>query len=136
LNAIISGNPVLLHNSVCRVAGVDVFQNLVKLCADRGYKPFFFGAREWVVKKVVDVCRARCPNPEVAGYRNGYYSEEEESGIAEIIHDSRAEMLFLGFSSPMKEKFLNQWMPMMQVFQHSAWGVGHGAERKKLKALS
>jgi len=24
-------------------------------------------------------------------------------------------MLFVGFSSPMKEKFLNKWMPQMQV---------------------
>jgi len=51
----------------------------------------------------------------VAGFRNGYYAEDEESGIAEMIRDSRADILFVGFSSPMKEKFLNRWMPVMQV---------------------
>ena len=104
------GNPL-----PCRVAGVDLFQNLVKLCADKGYRPFFFGAREWVVKKVVDKFKERYPQLEVAGYRNGYYREVEESEIAEMIRDSKADMLFVGFSSPMKEKFLNRWMDTMKV---------------------
>ncbi len=98
-----------------RVAGVDLFQNLIKLCAEKGYRPFFFGSREWVVKKVVDVFKTRYPALNVAGYRNGYYSVEEESGIAEAIRDSRADMLFVGFSSPMKENFLKKWMPVMKV---------------------
>ncbi|MBW1708118.1 MAG: WecB/TagA/CpsF family glycosyltransferase, partial [Deltaproteobacteria bacterium] len=55
------------------------------------------------------------PGLKVAGYQNGYFSEEEESEIAEMIRDSRSDMLFVGFSSPMKEKFLEKWMPVMQV---------------------
>ncbi|GAG19365.1 unnamed protein product, partial [marine sediment metagenome] len=65
------GNPL-----PSRVAGVDLFQNLVKLCAEKQYRPFFFGAREWVVKKVVDHFKEGHPGLDVAGYRNGYYSEE------------------------------------------------------------
>ncbi len=108
----------------CRVAGVDLFQNLVKLCAEKGYRPFFFGAREWVVEKVVDEFKARYPQLNVAGFRNGYYSEDEESGIAEMIRNSKTDMLFVGFSSPMKEKFLNRWMAVMQV--PFCMGVGGG----------
>lgn len=104
------GNPL-----PCRVAGVDLFQNLVKLCAEKGYRPFFFGARESVVKKVIETFTKRYPQLEVAGYRNGYYSESEEPEIADRIRDSKADMLFVGFSSPMKEIFLKRQMPMMQV---------------------
>ena len=104
------GNPL-----PCRVAGVDLFQELVKLCAGKGYRPFFFGARQWVVEKVVQEFKAKYPDLEVAGYRNGYYSEDEGSGIAEMIRDSKADMLFVGFSSPKKEKFLKRWMDTMKV---------------------
>ena len=97
------------------MTGVDLFQNLVKLCAEKRYRSFFFGAREWVVEKVVEEFKQRHPQLNVAGYRNGYYTEEEAAEIAEMIRDSRADMLFVGFSSPMKEKFLNRWMPVMQV---------------------
>lgn len=105
-----------------RVAGVDLFQELIKLCSEKGYRPFFFGAKEWVVKSVVDNFKAKYPNLNVAGYRNGYYSKEEEVNVAEMIRDSRADMLFVGFSSPMKELFLNKWMPVMSV--HFCMGVG------------
>lgn len=98
-----------------RVAGVDLFQHLVRLCAEKGYRPFFFGAREWVVQKVVSEFSERHPGLKIAGYRNGYFSEEKEPEIAEMIRNSSAHMLFVGFSSPMKEKFLEKWMPMMQV---------------------
>lgn len=98
-----------------RVAGVDLFQNLISLCAEKGYRPFFYGAQEQVVRKVVDVFMTQHQNLDVAGYRNGYYSENEESEIAEMIRDSKADMLFVGFSSPMKENFLKKWMPVMNV---------------------
>jgi N-acetylglucosaminyldiphosphoundecaprenol N-acetyl-beta-D-mannosaminyltransferase len=104
------GNPL-----PSRVAGVDLFQKLVKLSTDKGYRPFFFGAREWVVKTVIEEFKKRYPKLNIAGYRNGYYSEDEEQKIAETIRDSSADMLFVGFSSPMKEKFLNRWMSIMNV---------------------
>ena len=97
-----------------RVAGVDLFQRLIALCEEKGYRPFFFGAREWVVKKVVDVFQEKHPDLDVAGFRNGYFSEEEEE-IAQMIRDSQADMLFVGFSSPMKENFLKKWIPFMHV---------------------
>lgn len=98
-----------------RVAGIDLFQSLVRLCAEKGYRPYFFGAREWVVKQVVANFMERYPALKVAGYRNGYFLEDEEAGIVEEIRDSNADMLFVGFSSPMKEKFLKKWMPVMNV---------------------
>ena len=104
------GNPL-----PCRVAGVDLFQELIRLCAEKGYRPFFFGARQSIVEKVVQEFKTKYPNLDIAGFRNGYYTDEEETGIAEMIRDSKADMLFVGFSSPMKEKFLNRWMDTMKV---------------------
>lgn len=98
-----------------RVAGVDLFQELIGVCSVKGYKPFFFGAKEWVLEKMVKTFKRKYPDLNVAGYRNGYFSEEEAPQIAEYIKDSGADMLFVGFSSPMKENFLNKWMPVMQV---------------------
>jgi len=98
-----------------RVAGVDLFQELIKLSSQKGYRPFFFGARQWVVGKVVEEFKKKYPNLNVAGYRNGYFKESEERSIAEMINNSHADILFVGFSSPIKEKFLNRWMSTMEV---------------------
>lgn len=98
-----------------RVAGVDLFMRLVEIAARKGYRPYFFGAREPVLQKTLASFRAMYPMLKIAGYRNGYFSTDEEEGIASQIRDSRADMLFVGISSPLKEKFLKRWMPCMQV---------------------
>jgi len=57
-----------------RVTGIDLFQNLVRLCAEKGYRPYFFEARDGLVKKVVENFVERYQTLDVAGYRNGYFS--------------------------------------------------------------
>lgn len=91
-----------------RVAGIDLMQNLVKLAYDNGYKIFFFGAKEEVVKKVVEIYSKQYSQGIIAGYRNGYYSKEDEKNIANQIADSGANILFVAISSPTKEIFLSQ----------------------------
>ena len=98
-----------------RVAGVDLFQELVEVCSEKGYRPFFLGARERVVKEMVQQFSRKFPGLNIAGFRNGYFTDNEELHIADSIKKSRADMLFVGFSSPMKEEFLNKWMPHMNV---------------------
>jgi N-acetylglucosaminyldiphosphoundecaprenol N-acetyl-beta-D-mannosaminyltransferase len=98
-----------------RVAGVDLFQELIGVCDAKGYRPYFFGAEQWVVENMVKIFLMKYPALHVAGYRNGYFTEKEEPDIANEIGISGADMLFVGFSSPMKENFLNKWMPEMKV---------------------
>ena len=97
-----------------RVAGIDLMQELIKLAYNRKYKIFFFGAKEEVVKKVVKKYSKEYSPEIIAGYRNGYYSEEEESLIAKQIAESRANILFVGISSPKKEKFLYKYKHILK----------------------
>ncbi|MBC2838242.1 WecB/TagA/CpsF family glycosyltransferase [Robiginitalea sp. SC105] len=89
-----------------RVAGIDIMENLVSLAHSNGYRIFFFGARESVVSKVVDLYREQYGNDLVAGYRNGYFDPSEEAAIARDIASSGANILFVAISSPTKENFL------------------------------
>src|SRR5215203_2807946 len=77
-----------------RVAGIDLMENLVKLANDKGYKIFFFGAKEAVVKRVVDKYNKRYSPAIIAGYRNGYFKKDDERAIAQQIADSGANILF------------------------------------------
>lgn len=89
-----------------RVAGIDLMVNLIELAHKKNYKVFFFGAKEEVVKTVVDnYSKTYSPNI-IAGYRNGYFKKEEEQDIAREIANSGANMLFVAISSPTKENFL------------------------------
>jgi len=92
-----------------RVAGIDLMQNLIKLAYEKNYKVFFFGAKEKVVKEVVDIYSDKYSQDIIAGYRNGYFGEEEETEIAKQIAESGADILFVAIGSPTKEIFLNKY---------------------------
>jgi len=89
-----------------RVAGIDLMENLVALAHKKNYKVFFFGAKEDVISKVVQKYSSQYSKTIIAGYRNGYFTKEEEQDIAKQISASGANILFVAISSPTKENFL------------------------------
>jgi N-acetylglucosaminyldiphosphoundecaprenol N-acetyl-beta-D-mannosaminyltransferase len=94
-----------------RVAGIDLFTELLAESADRGYRVYFLGARPEVLARMIDEVGRRFPGLPVAGARDGYYQAGEEAEVAEDIRRSGADILFMGMSSPRKEVFLSEWGP-------------------------
>jgi N-acetylglucosaminyldiphosphoundecaprenol N-acetyl-beta-D-mannosaminyltransferase len=76
-------------------------ERLVEVAAETGRKVFFLGARPEIVQQVVAVFRSRHPSLEVAGYRDGYWSDDEE--LIREIREARPDYLFVGIPSPRKE---------------------------------
>ena len=106
-----------------RVAGIDLFEALMRRAGERGWRVFLLGAREEVVSAVANLYARRYPALVLAGYRNGYWSgEEQEAAVAAQIGASRADLLFVAISSPMKEQFLGKYQARMRV--PFAMGVG------------
>ncbi len=98
-----------------RVNGTDLMGKLVERAAERGHSIYFLGAKQEVVRTVVDKYKAQYPELKVAGYRDGYFTEEEEPQVAEEIRESGADIIFLAFGSPKKEKFVSKWLYKMNV---------------------
>ena len=105
-----------------RVAGVDLFEALMRRAGEKGWRVFLLGAREEVVSKVAETYTRKYPNLVLAGYRNGYWRDEEEQLVAEQVRLSGADLLFVAISSPKKEQFLGKYQAHMRV--PFAMGVG------------
>src|SRR5215831_12489179 len=105
-----------------RVAGVDLFMELLAESARRGYRVYFLGARPDVLARMLEEAGRRFPGLIVAGARDGYYQPGDEAEIAEEIRTSRTDILFLGMSSPRKELFMGEWGPATKA--HVLHGVG------------
>jgi N-acetylglucosaminyldiphosphoundecaprenol N-acetyl-beta-D-mannosaminyltransferase len=88
-----------------RVAGIDLFDDLLADAAQDGTGVFLLGATEEVVELAVAEAVRRHPGLRVVGYRNGYFTDAEAPAVAEQIRRSGAQLLFLGMSSPKKERF-------------------------------
>ena len=98
-----------------RVTGIDLFMRLIELCPKKGYRVYLFGAREEVVVKVKNIFEEKYPGIQIVGYRNGYFTEADEP---EIIHDmetSKADIMFVAFSSPKKEYWVNKYLNDIKI---------------------
>ena len=58
-----------------------------------------------LLQKVVDHYSNKYSSHVIAGYRNGYFDNEEEKIIIDQIINSKANLLFVAMTSPKKEIF-------------------------------
>jgi N-acetylglucosaminyldiphosphoundecaprenol N-acetyl-beta-D-mannosaminyltransferase len=106
-----------------RVAGVDLFEALMRRAGDKGWRVFLFGAREEIVSQVAATYQRKYPDLVLAGYRNGYWQGEvEEAQVVAQIRDAHPDLLFVAISSPNIEQFLGRYQAEMKI--PFAMGVG------------
>ena len=86
-----------------RVAGIDLMAALLGLAEERSYRVYFLGARAEVLETAVERIRERHPALQIAGYRDGYFTDNEAAEVCAAIHGSRADLLFVAMTSPRKE---------------------------------
>lgn len=119
---VIVGAKFLGINIPERVTGIDLMEKLIDVASKKSYGIYFFGAKEEIVEQVVSIYKEKHPNLKVSGYRNGYYTEEDEAQIVQDIKASGADILFVAMGSPKKEIFLKKYSQELGVY--FTMGVG------------
>ncbi|MFL5886566.1 MAG: WecB/TagA/CpsF family glycosyltransferase [Thermoleophilaceae bacterium] len=105
-----------------RVAGIDLMEALFALAERRAYSVYILGARRDVLERAVAELHRRHPRLHIAGYRDGYFSPDEDAAVAAEIRAARPHFVFVAMTSPRKEYFLGEHGPSLGgVF---AMGVG------------
>ena len=89
-----------------RVAGVDLMEGMIQLCAAKRYRPYLLGARPDVLQNLITNIRHRFPGLELAGSHHGYFGPDKEREIMAAVKCSRADCLFVGMPTPRKERLL------------------------------
>jgi N-acetylglucosaminyldiphosphoundecaprenol N-acetyl-beta-D-mannosaminyltransferase len=89
-----------------RVAGIDLFFNLMAVCAEEGFRPYLLGAAKSVVEKAAAELAAKRPKLSFAGVQDGYFTPKQENDVVRAIAESGADCLFIGMPTPRKERFL------------------------------
>lgn len=99
-----------------RVNGTDLMERLIDLAARRGYRLYLLGAKQEIITKAVDNLMLKYADLQIAGYRNGYFrNEEEEIAAVQHIAASGADILLVGMGSPMKEKWVRRYANVLSV---------------------
>lgn len=102
------------HQVPERVAGVDLFHQLLAMSAIEQFPVFLLGASSEIVEKTAQVVKAANPNLQIAGYHHGYFWDDEQAVVAKI-KASGARLLFVAITSPKKENFINKWRDQLGV---------------------
>ncbi|CAB3751952.1 WecB/TagA/CpsF family glycosyltransferase [Paraburkholderia humisilvae] len=105
---VVWGARLLGHSVPERVAGIDLFNELLEHAVARDYPVFLLGGTADVVERTAAVCRERLTGLTLAGYHHGYFWDDE-AAVVEAIRTSGARLLFVAITSPSKETFINRW---------------------------
>jgi N-acetylglucosaminyldiphosphoundecaprenol N-acetyl-beta-D-mannosaminyltransferase len=93
------------------VNGTDLFPLLAAALEGTGKRIYLLGGRPGVAEGVARWLARNYPGVEVAGYRDGYFSAEEEGKVIEDIGNSGAELVLVAFGAPRQELWIRSCLP-------------------------
>ena len=104
-----------------KIPGIDLMIFLLNYAQKNGNKVFFLGTKEKIISKAVDKIKQKFPKLIIAGYNNGFFSNNEPDVIS-IIKSSGADILFVGLAIPYQEIWI--YKNIEQTGVKIAMGVG------------
>jgi N-acetylglucosaminyldiphosphoundecaprenol N-acetyl-beta-D-mannosaminyltransferase len=97
------------HHIRERVAGVDLFQRLCSLAAERGLRVFLLGGRPGAAERAAAALQGRWPKLQIDNYcpPMGFEeSPEETKRVADAVLAFQPHLLFVGFGAPKQERWI------------------------------
>ena len=100
------GCRLLNQSLLANINGTDLFPRLCERAAEHSYSLFLLGGMDGVAEKAAIAMQQSYPNLKIAGFHDGYFTEQQESSIIEMINHSGAAILLVGFGVPKQELWL------------------------------
>lgn len=91
-----------------KVSGFDLIVNSFTAFKGKGTRYFLFGSKPGVAETAAINVLHDHPGIEIAGYRNGYFTEQEEEEIIQQINASNADILLVAFGAPKQEFWIHK----------------------------
>ncbi len=94
-----------------RVAGLDVFPDLLKEAQARGKSIYFYGTTDDVLAKIEEKARREYPELNICGLYSPPFrklSDEEEEATIRMINDARPDLVFVALGCPKQENWMAQ----------------------------
>jgi N-acetylglucosaminyldiphosphoundecaprenol N-acetyl-beta-D-mannosaminyltransferase len=104
------GDPV----QVCLSASL-IFHPLLALAQARGYRVYLLGAKEPILRRAVDNLGRQFPGIRIVGAHDGYFDVADAGAVVADIRRASPDILLLGMSTPLKERFAERYLKEMGV---------------------
>lgn len=106
------------HGGMERVYGPDFMLEVCRLSTVRGYRHFFYGGVRGVAEQLAASLKQRFPELQVAGTYTPPFrplNAEEQADLFERVRQSRADILWVGLSTPKQERFMAEYLHRLPV---------------------
>jgi len=90
------------------INGTDLFPRLAAALEGSGKRIYLLGGRPGVAERVARWLAENYPGVELAGWRHGYFSAEEEAAVIEDIRRSGADLALVAFGAPRQELWIRR----------------------------
>lgn len=97
---------ILGENLPGRITGIELFEALLEIANNKGFRVYMLGAKPEVIENCVKKIKTQYPKIVIAGYRHGYFKNNQIEAVIEDINSSQAKILFVGLGLPQKEYFI------------------------------
>jgi len=102
-----------------KISGSDLFPEVCKMAAEKGYSVFLLGAGPGVAQKAAEKLMAKYKGLKIAGVYSppyGFENDEKEiRKIIEMINQSKPDILAVGLGAPKQEKFIYKYLSELKV---------------------
>lgn len=105
---VVLASRILGKNLPEKVSGIDLVKKSFDIQLDRKIRYFLFGSKPGVVEEAGKNLLKLYTNIEIAGCRNGYFSELDTLEIIDQINSSNADILLVALGAPKQEKWIHE----------------------------
>lgn len=89
-----------------KIAGIDVMEEIIKLCIKNNESIYLIGAKEEVLKSCICNLKIKYPDINISGSHNGYFDLNNCEDIIEDIISKKPYALFAAMGSPRQDIFI------------------------------
>lgn len=91
-----------------RVTGIDLMLAMLQRAAKEGWRVFLLGAAPGVAEEAAENLRRQHPGLQVVGTYHGYFKQDEETAVAELVRVAKPQLLFAALGAPKQERFIDR----------------------------
>lgn len=89
-----------------RVPGIELMTKILDYIAKESKTCYLLGTSKELVKKAKDNIQDKFKGIQIVGFRDGFFSKEQEESIVEEINRLNPDVLFVAMGAPRQEKFI------------------------------
>nr|WP_036653024.1 WecB/TagA/CpsF family glycosyltransferase [Paenibacillus pini] len=98
-----------------RVAGFDLLHELMKVGESYQWKVYLLGSTPEVIQAAAERLHLQYPGVTISGYRDGYFSADQDAEVIAGIREAAPDLLFVARSADTQEPWIAQYKDQLQV---------------------